>query len=85
MLVAVHTASRVPGRLAPGSNATFLSSLMLNVAASSNFATYSANQMGENVEYNLWSHATHRISVLPQTEMPRRLEREILSLIPTNR
>jgi hypothetical protein len=84
MLVAVHTASRVPGRLAQGSNATFFTSLMLNAAASSNIATYSANQMDENVEYNFWSHATRRVSVLPRAEAPLRLEREIRSLIPTN-
>ena len=39
MLVAVHTASRVPGRLAQGSNATYFASIMFNAAASSNLAT----------------------------------------------
>ena len=83
MLVAVHTASRAPGRLAAGSNATLFASLVLNAAASSNFATYSLSQMDQNMEYNVWPHATHHVSVLPSAELP--LRREILSLIPTNR
>jgi hypothetical protein len=58
---------------------------MLNAASSSNIAIYSANQMDENVEYNFWSHATHRVSVIPQAEAPVRLERDVRSLIPTNR
>jgi hypothetical protein len=85
MVVAVHTASRVPGRLAQSSNTIFFASLMLNAASSSNIAIYSANQMDENVEYNFWSHATHRVSVIPQAEAPVRLERDVRSLIPTNR
>jgi hypothetical protein len=85
MLVAVHTASRVPGRLAQGSDATFFASLILNAAAVSNATTYSANQMDENVEWNFWSHATHRVSVLPGAGATVRLERDILNLFPTNR
>jgi hypothetical protein len=85
MLVAVHTASLMPGRLASGSNATFFSTLLFNAASSSNIAIYSANQMDENVEWNFWSHATHRVSVIPRAEAPLRLERDIPSLIPTNR
>src|SRR5580693_5664134 len=53
MLVAVHTASRAPGRLAQGSNGTFFASLMLNAAVSSNFATFSLSQMDENLEFNI--------------------------------
>src|SRR5580704_4729101 len=51
MLVAVHTANRVPGRLGQASNANFFTSLVLNAAVSSNFAAYAANQMDANVEY----------------------------------
>jgi hypothetical protein len=83
MLVAFHTPSRLPGRLTQGSNATFFASLMLNAAASSNFATFSLTKMDENLEYNIWPHATHHVSVLPRAETP--LRREIWSLIPTNR
>jgi hypothetical protein len=83
MLVAVHTASRAPGRLAQGANATFFASLMLNAASSSNFATFSLTKMDENLEWNIWPHATHHVSVFPRAETP--LRREIWSLIPTNR
>jgi hypothetical protein len=86
MLVAVHTASRVPGRLAQGSNATFLASLVLNAAATSNIATYSVSEMDENLEWNIWHHATHRVAVTPRAETPLRRERDIIwSIIPTNR
>ena len=84
ILVAMHAANRVPGRLGPGSDTTFLTALVLN-AASSNFAAYSANERDENVEYNFWSHATHRVSLLPNVSGPLRLEREILNMVPTNR
>ena len=83
MLVAVHTASRAPGRLAPGSNATLFASIVLNAAAYSNFATFSLSQMDQNTEYNVWPHATHHISVLPRAEA--NIRRENWSLIPTNR
>jgi hypothetical protein len=83
MLVAVHTASRAPGRLAQDSNATFFASLMLNAAASSNFATFSLSKVDENLEWNIWPHATHHAAVLPRAQTP--LRREIWSLIPTNR
>jgi hypothetical protein len=85
MLVAVHTASRTPVRLAQGSNATFFASLMLNAAASSNFAAYSVSELDENVEWNFWSHATRHVAELPRAETPLRRERDIWSLIPTNR
>jgi hypothetical protein len=85
MLVAVHTASRVPGRLAQGSNATFFASLVLS-AASSNIATYSVSEMDENLEWNIWHHATHRVAVSPNAETPLRRERDMIwSMIPTNR
>ena len=83
MLVAVHTASRVPGRLAQGSNATFFATLMLNAAASSNFSTFSLSQVDENTEYNIWPHPMHHISAPLRAETP--LGREILNLVPTNR
>ena len=82
MLVAVHTASRAPARLARGSNATFLASLMFDAAASSNIAAFSPSQADENLEWNVWSHATHHFSALPRADTPPR--RDIWSLIPTN-
>jgi hypothetical protein len=83
MLVAVHTASRSPGRLGQGSNATFFASLMLGAATSSNWATFSLTQVDENLEYNIWPHAAHHVSVLSRAETP--LRGEIWSVIPTNR
>jgi hypothetical protein len=82
MLVAVHTASRAPGRLAQASNAT-LFAFVFDAAAASNFATFSLSEMDENLEWNVWSHATHHLSFIPRAEIP--LRNEIWSLIPTNR
>jgi hypothetical protein len=83
MLVAVHTASRAPGRLAVGSNATIFASMVLNAAASSNFATFTLSQIDENLEYNVWPHATRHVSALPPAETP--LRRDFGNVIPTNR
>ena len=83
MLLAVHTGSRAPVRLAQGSNGTFFATLMLNAASSSNLAAYSLNQMDENLEWNIWPHPTHHAVLSPRGEAPRR--REIWPLIPTNR
>jgi hypothetical protein len=84
MLVAVHTASRVPGRLGQGSNPALLASLMLNAAVTSNIAAYSASQGDENLEVNVWTHATRRAAEAPRAEIPARREREIFSRVPTN-
>ncbi len=81
MLVAVHTASRAPGRLATGSNATIFASIVLN-AASSNFTTFSLSQMNENLEYNIWPHATRHLPMLPSAVTP--LLRDFGKIIPTN-
>jgi hypothetical protein len=75
MLVAVHTASRAPGRLAQGSNATFF--------ASSNFSSYSLSHVDENLEYNIWPHPMHQLFAPTTSERP--LRREILNPSPTNR
>jgi hypothetical protein len=83
MLVAVHTASHAPGRLAQGSNTTFFATLMLNAAASSNIATFTLSEMDENLEWNVWSHPTHHAAVPLRAETPLR-RRDIWSLIPTN-
>ena len=82
MLVAVHTANRAPGRLAVGSNATIFASIALNAASFSNSTTFSLSQMDENLEYNVWPHATHHVAVLPRAEGT--LRRDYLNVIPTN-
>ena len=82
MLVAVHAASRSPGRSAAGSNAPLFALVALNAAASSNFAALPLSQTDQNLEYNVWSHATHHLAVLPRAEAT--LRREFWSVIPTN-
>jgi len=83
MLVAVHTASHVPGRLAQGSNTTFFATLMLNAAASSNIATFTLSEVDENLEWNVWQHPTHQVAAPLRAETPLR-RRDIWSRIPTN-
>ena len=83
MLVAVHSASRAPGRLTQGSNAPFLTSLILDAAATSNIASFAINEMDENLEYNVWPHATHHVTAPLSAEAPL-IRRELRSLIPTN-
>ncbi len=82
MLVAVHTSSHAPGRLPQDSNATILASLVLDAAASSNFAAFSLTQLDENLRWNVWQHATHHVGVFPRAETP--LRREFWSVIPTS-
>jgi hypothetical protein len=84
MLVAVHTASHVPGRLASSSNANFFATLIMDAAASSNVAAFSLNEKDENMEWNVWTHPTHHLVAFLPAETPLR-RRDIWSLIPTNR
>jgi hypothetical protein len=83
MLVAVHTAGRAPAHLAQGSNGAFFATLMLNAASCSNLAAYSLNQTDENLEYNIWPHATHDLSASPRTEPS--IPRDLWPRSPTNR
>lgn len=83
MLVAIHTASRAPARLAQGTDGTFFASLMLNAASYSNLAVYSLNQTDENLEWNIWPHLSHHVAPSPRAEAP--LRREVWPLAPTNR
>jgi hypothetical protein len=52
MLVAVHAANRPPGHLSHGSNMAFSASTMLDASS------FSQGQTDENMEVNIWSHAT---------------------------
>jgi hypothetical protein len=83
MPVAVHAASRAPGRLGQAPDATYFASLMVNAAFSSNVVTYSLSQVDENLEWNIWPHLTHHISVFPGVQAAPR--RDVWSMIPTNR
>jgi hypothetical protein len=83
MLVAVHTASHAPGRLAQASNATYFATLMLDAAASSNIATFTLSEVDENLEWNIWPHPTHQAAAPLRAETPFR-RRDVWNLIPTN-
>jgi hypothetical protein len=83
MLVANHAASHAPGRLAQSTNAAFFATLLVDVAASSNMATFSLSQVDENIEYNVWTHPTHHVAAILRAETPLR-RRDTWSLIPTN-
>lgn len=82
MLVAVHTASHAPGRFPQAPNPAFFASLMLDAAASSNFAAFSLTEMDENLQWNIWPHATHHVASYSRAETP--LRRDFGSLIPTS-
>ena len=83
MLVAVHTASLAPAPLASRQNSASFFTFMLNAANSSNRATFSLSQMDENMEYNVWPHASHHLAAVSRSETHPRLD--IFSVIPTNR
>ena len=83
MLVAVHTATLATTPLASrNSNGSFFT-FMLTAADSSNLATFSLSQLDENMEYNVWAHATHYIAAVSRSESRPRLD--IFNIIPTNR
>ncbi len=83
MLVAVHAANHVPGRLTQGSNAAFFATLMIDAAATSNIATFTLSEMDENLEFNIWPHPTHYATAPLRSETPLR-RRDFWNVIPTN-
>jgi hypothetical protein len=84
MLVALHTSSLATAPLASRNNSGSLFTIMLNAASSSsNFATFSLSQMDENMEFNIWPHATHHLTLPPPAEPRARLD--LFNVIPTNR
>jgi hypothetical protein len=84
MLVAVHTASLATPPRADRSNSGSLFTFILNAAAtSSNLATFSLSQMDENMEWNIWSHASHHLALAPRAETRPRLD--LFNVILTNR
>jgi hypothetical protein len=82
ILVAVHSETQSPGQLDSRNNGVFFASFMLDAAGSSNVATYSLSQVDENLEYNVWPHATHHETFIPAANPPARLDAK--NLIPTN-
>ncbi len=83
LLVAVHTASRASAPLASRNHGGSLFTVMLDAATSSNLASYSLSQMDENMEWNVWPHASHHVQWLPAAETHSRLD--VFNVIPTNR
>jgi hypothetical protein len=84
MLVAVHTASQATVPLANrDSDGSFFTFMLRAATSSSNLATFSLSQMDENMEYNVWRHASHHLPTAPSAELPARLD--LFNVIPTNR
>lgn len=83
ILVAVHSGSRPSSQLASTNNDAFFATFILDAAGSSNLATYSVSQLDENLEYNVWPHATHHVTQIPLAEPRARIDVE--NSIPTNR
>jgi hypothetical protein len=83
ILVAVHSGSRPSAQLAGRNNGVFFATFILDAAGSSNLATYSVSQGDENLEWNVWPHATHRETQIAGAKPPARLDAG--NSIPTNR
>ena len=83
ILVAVHSGSRPSAQLASRANGAFFATFILDAAGSSNLGTYSVSQGDENLEWNVWPHATRHDTRIPSAEPHARLN--VGNLIPTNR
>jgi hypothetical protein len=83
ILVAVHSSSRPSEQMASRNDGVFFATFMLDAAGSSNLATYSLSQVDENLEYNVWPHATHHETEIPRAEPESRPN--VSNLTPTNR
>jgi hypothetical protein len=86
LLVAVHTGSRASLPLASQNSSASFFTVMLDAATSSNLASYSLSEMDENLEWNVWPHASHHLQFPQPAEFhPRHDVFNILNIIPTNR
>jgi len=83
ILVCVHTANRPAAEAGSRNNTAFIATLMLEAGGSSNMATYSLSEMDENLEWNVWPHAAHHVSLPARAELPSRVD--VWKLSPTNR
>jgi len=80
MLVAVQTANLSPGRSAQGTNSAAFD------PSSTDFAAYSLNHANENLEWNIWPHATDPVPTLAYQVESKPPERPwSLTRITTNR
>jgi hypothetical protein len=82
VLVAVHS-STSSAPYASRNNTGYSATIALNAGGLSNVATYSLSQVDENLEWNVWPHATRPVTEIPTTETPARLDYGNPS--PTNR
>ena len=83
ILVAVHSQTTPVARLSGPTNGAVFATFMLDAAGSS-MGKYSVNQGDENLEYNVWPHASHPVMALVPTEAQVRLNTET-SVKATNR
>ncbi len=83
ILVAVHSSSRPSAQLAERNNGVFFATFMLDAAGSSNVGSYSVSQVDENLEFNVWPHATRQVTEVPRAQ-PQAAP-DVRNLIPTNR
>jgi hypothetical protein len=68
ILVAVHSESGPAARLVGPTNGAFFATFMLDAAGASNLGTYSVNQGDENLEWNVWPHASHHVTAIAPEE-----------------
>jgi|SRR5580692_6746979 hypothetical protein len=83
ILVAVQPGGHSSSRTGGATNASFFETIMVDAAGSSSLATYSLSQLDENLEWNVWPHASHYVAQLIREEAPTHFN--VLNLIPTNR
>jgi hypothetical protein len=79
VLVAVHSETTPVARLAGPTNGAFFATFMLDAAGSSSLGKYSVNQGDENLEWNVWAHASHPVTPIIPAEPRVRLEAEEIS------
>ena len=85
VLVGVGPGSTSP--LMASRNPAFIGTIAMSTQGASNLATYTLSQLDENLEWNVWPHATHYAAQLLREEAPSHLNllNNVLNLIPTNR
>ncbi|HEY3853871.1 MAG TPA: hypothetical protein VGO67_05710 [Verrucomicrobiae bacterium] len=84
ILVAVHSETTPTARLTGPTNGAVFATFMLDAAGSSSQGKYSVNQGDENLEWNVWPHASHPVMALVPVEPQVHLNAES-SVKATNR
>jgi hypothetical protein len=83
ILVAVHPESPQSAPLASQTNGAIFATFMFGAAGSSNQAMYSLSQLDQNLEWNVWPHASHHVAQTSRQESPSGFN--VMNSIPTNR